>query len=393
MKPTASVIAELFRHAARSPSPHNTQPWVPRFEPAATDSPAKVHLHVDPARTLPIGDPNSEDLHLAMGCWVESFTIAAAEVGLTVDIESVRGRGPALEIRLTISEADRAEEGRGGEADSVAGGRAGGDDAVPSAGHSTRNSGWPSFTSSDLHHRQVDRGPMVRDQESFEAAFTAANHALADSGARLVEVPDPLWEWASTRSARQSFARPAIAKETLEWLRFDSRDPRYGEDGLSKDCLRISGPAARLAARLNTDALRPWIGRLTSAVVGSLELIDDLRDAKPKSSVVVGIPAPSQLNHVILAKDGDRSPRGPSIENDIELGRSLLRIWLLLDRAGLRVDVHSEIKDHPTTRSEISDALLSEFVPRAVPVAAFSAGRSTDAVPRSHRLSVEGMPS
>ncbi|MGO1326116.1 MAG: hypothetical protein ACTMH8_11350, partial [Brevibacterium aurantiacum] len=68
---TATLIAELFAHAARSPSAHNTQPWIPHFAPATTPaSPAEVHVAVDPARTLPVGDPNSQDLHLAMGCWV-----------------------------------------------------------------------------------------------------------------------------------------------------------------------------------------------------------------------------------------------------------------------------------------------------------------------------------
>ncbi|RAG73738.1 hypothetical protein DN536_33845, partial [Burkholderia multivorans] len=83
---------------------------------------------------------------------------------------------------------------------------------------------------------------------------------------------------------------------------------------------------------------------------------------------------------------------------ELRLGRDLLRTWLLFDRAGLRVDVHSEIKDCPETHASLRDLLGrqnssgSETLPDGSarftrPTAAFSVGRSTTRVPRSHRRS------
>lgn len=374
----ATLIAELFEHSARSPSAHNTQPWAPRFVAATTpESPAEVHLAVDPGRTLPVGDPNSQDLHLAMGCWVESFIIAAAEVGLHVDIGSVRGRGPALEILLQLT---------------------------PCPDRPGAPTSWPRFSSADLHHRQVDRGPMVRDDESFATAFGAAERALAASGMALVEVPHELWKTVLVRATRYSYSHKDIFTETLEWLRFNRRDPSYALDGLSAECLQIPQPLATVAARLNSATLRPWIGALTSAALAPADIMDTVRAAMrrrptvgrhaPKKRIVpASAPtgAPMPLHHLVLVKDAATISAAPGslAEQEIELGRNLLRIWLLLDRHHLRVDVHSEIKDCPQTRSQIADCLLRAHSVNAQPVAAFSVGTSTTEVPRSSRRPVE----
>ncbi|WP_193084653.1 nitroreductase family protein [Brevibacterium aurantiacum] len=375
---TAPLIAELFAHAARSPSAHNTQPWIPHFAPATTPaSPAEVHVAVDPARTLPFGDPNSQDLHLAMGCWVESFTIAAAEAGIDVSIGSVRGRGPALEIRLLLT-------------------------ALPDQPGASDL--WPNFTSADLQHRQVDRGPMHRAEEPFASAFSAAERALAASGmasvegTALVEVPHHLWETSLTRATRYSYSHADIFTETLEWLRFDRRATSYSEDGLSADCLQIPRSLAAVAARLNAARLRPWIGGLTSAALAPVEFVDSLRatvvrrtSRDRRSSAPASTDGPAPLHHLVLVKHATAHSAGAHslARQEIELGRNLLRTWLLLDRHDLRVDVHSEIKDCPQTRSAVSDYLLHDHGLHALPVAAFSVGRSTTAVPRSSRRPVE----
>lgn len=374
---TATLIAELFAHAARSPSAHNTQPWMPRFAPAPTpESPAEVHVAVDSGRTLPVGDPNSQDLHLAMGCWVESFAIAAAEVGVHVVIGSVRGRGPALEIRLLLTTLPDQP-------------------SAPAL--------WPRYTSADLHHRQVDRGPMRRAEEPFATAFGAAERALAASGTApaegtaLVEVPHNLWATSLARATRYSYSHADIFTETLEWLRFDRRETSHAEDGLSADCLQIPRPLAAVAARLNTATLRPWISALTSAALAPVELLESVRGSvmrrafrsrRPPAPAFTGGAAP--VHHLVLVRDfTTRSGADSLAKQEIELGQDLLRIWLLLDRHNLRVDVHSEIKDCPQTRSAVSEYLLQVHGKNALPVAAFSVGRSTTEVPRSSRRPVE----
>lgn len=418
---TPALIDELFRHAGRSPSAHNTQPWIPRFVAGDGHSPAEVVLTVDPLRTLPAGDPTFEDLHLSMGCWVESFAIAADEAGLSVETTSIRGCGSALEVRIQIGEGTPSSTASTVAADNGA------------------SDPWPPFGVADLYHRQVDRGPLRRDGAAFASALRAVNSALsatgeplhatgAGSGAELVEIPDQLWKPLQGRSSLYSLSDPAIFRETLDWLRFDSRDPRCFRDGLSANCLRIPPMIAAAAARLNTASLRPWIGSLTSAVLTPVGFAQRIRASLRRRALSEDFgsgegqpPRTTVPHHVILtvddaltataggwSEDHDRSTRDDIVQahvraaQEVEVGRTLLRIWLLFDRCGLRVDVHSELKDCPETKAELSAFLARRSLvesattelpspqnsprSRRRPIAAFSVGRSTSEVPRSHRL-------
>lgn len=394
---SASLLTSLFHTAARAPSAHNTQPWVPTVESIAADgSSAEVALTVDPDRTLPVGDPRSEDLHLSLGCWIEAFAIAASGADLGIAVASVDGWGRSLTVGLHVRvDASDPDDGR----------------------HSPEGT-WPRFTVADLEHRQVDRGPLARDDPAFAAAVTAANTALAGSGARLVEVPDSLWSRLLDRAEHWSFSTPGVFAETLGWLRFDTRDPAYRADGLNAECLRIPPRAARAAGVLNRARLRPVIARALAGALAPVGWLQGRRryseDAVPERT---GAP-----HHLVLAvtEDGgteqtSSSSAGATPEGavskgaarELHLGRELLRLWLLLDRAGLRVDVHSEIKDCPKTHGILREMLDRGHPDRGGdapdarrsddgtghddngtftrPIAAFSVGRSTTKVPRSHR--------
>lgn len=394
-------IKELFAHAARSPSAHNAQPWVPRLVRAPAQvgaeakvgaeanedpQPAEVVVTVDPTRCLPAGDPEHLDLHLAMGCWVESFSIAAAEVGLDVGLDSVEGRGPDLEIRLRL--------------------QASADGALLNGG------AWPRFTTADLHHRQVDRGPLARDDEAFSTAFAQINEALSDLRLRLVIVPDALWRTLLGRASIATTSRPRIFAEALDWCRFDKRDPRYFEDGLTAECLRLSPVLALPGSRLNIPALRRLIAAGAAGAVLPVSVVAKILAARRLSAAEVGsrfdrggdaemtadrrgdrrLPGP---HHVILVAEETAGTRC-STRRELDMGRNLLRTWLLFDRFGLRVDVHSELKDCPETNQSLRQFLAradstsssasagpKQRSPR--PVAAFTVGRSRTPVPRSHR--------
>ncbi|WP_137826634.1 hypothetical protein [Brevibacterium sp. 2SA] len=404
----AALLTDLIATAGRSPSAHNTQPWLPRAAKIADDgSSAELVLTVDPARTLPAGDPRSEDLHLSIGCWVEALSIAAAEAGLAAAITGVDGWGPSLDVRLRVTVSDDPR-GQRSAATGV-------DREARDGDHRDR----PAFTAADLRHRQVDRGPLSRDDSAFAEAVGHADAALAPAGARLVEIPDDEWSDLLTRAARHSFADPAVFAETLAWLRLDPADPAYRQDGLSADCLRIPVAAARLAGALNRPRLRPFLARALATALAPAEWVEGLRgsrrdqrreagrppvghertgsapddDAAPAEDSAPGRPDPASRrpgsattsartgapHHVVLAvtEDGDDAAR------EIALGRALLRTWLLFDRAGLRVDVHSEIKDCPATHARLRDRLGDG--PATRPLAAFSVGRSTTPVPRSAR--------
>jgi nitroreductase len=68
---------ELVAAATRAPSRHNTQPWRFRFEPASQT----IDLYADPARTLPVGDPDGRAVHIACGAALFNLRLAAAVAG------------------------------------------------------------------------------------------------------------------------------------------------------------------------------------------------------------------------------------------------------------------------------------------------------------------------
>lgn len=396
----AKLLRELFTHAGSAPSAHNTQPWLPEIT-RLDDSTAEVTVRVDAARTLPLGDPRSEDLHLAMGCWVESFVIAAAESGLDAQVGSVCGLGPTLEIGLHVRPAPTTTD----------------DDTSPLPAAP----GWPGFGTADLRHRQVDRGRLARDDARFEQAMEEIARGLDGSGACLVEIRHSLWRRLLRQSTLYSYSEAAIFAETLEWLRFDRRSPLYTQDGLTAECLRIGSPWAQLAGVMDRRPLHPWIARLASALLSPATLLGSLgpdrrRKRQTGEDVGRGTGPHDVAHHVVLVvadqelananrentdrNNSGREDTGRACERgnaafEVEMGRNLLRIWLLLDRHGLRVDVHSEVKDCPRTHAQLRshlgvvDTRSAPTRTRLRPIAVFSLGRSTTSVPRSHRLTVQ----
>ncbi len=73
------AIAELLRAAVAAPSLHNTQPW----RLWATTSGAGIEIYVDPARTLPVGDPKGRAAYLACGAALFNVPAAAHRERLT----------------------------------------------------------------------------------------------------------------------------------------------------------------------------------------------------------------------------------------------------------------------------------------------------------------------
>ncbi len=71
------LVAELVTAATLAPSRHNTQPWRFRFEPASQT----IDLYADPARTLPVGDPDGRAVHIACGAALFNLRLAATVAG------------------------------------------------------------------------------------------------------------------------------------------------------------------------------------------------------------------------------------------------------------------------------------------------------------------------
>lgn len=351
--PAAALRTRWIAVAGCAPSAHNTQPW--QASPTATG----VRLAVDPARTLPAADPRHEDLHLSLGCWVEALAIAAAESGWTLQAGPVSGAGPelALDCRFTRTPA-----------------------TVPAG-----------FTVRELRARQVDRGRLLPDARALDAAIAEFAVLPRRSDLAVAELPEPLFSGLRARAATQVFSTPAMAAETLDWLRLDPRDPAYRRDGLTADCLRLPA-GSRVLAPLLTGRAAPGTARVLARVEPlarrALGAAAGLAARPAAAAVLSGIGSavpgggapPARL---VVTSDAPGS--GADAAAGIARGRDLLRLWLVLARHGLRVAVHSEIKDCPDTRAGLR-AHLARRGWEGEPCGVFSAGRSTSAPPRAPRL-------
>jgi len=98
-RPSRRLIDELVRAAVAAPSMHNTQPWRFRIQ----DAGSTIELHLDPARMLPVGDPDGRAVHIACGAALLNVRVAVADAGLRPDIRLLPSPDQSLllaEIRL-----------------------------------------------------------------------------------------------------------------------------------------------------------------------------------------------------------------------------------------------------------------------------------------------------
>jgi hypothetical protein len=206
------------------------------------------------------------------------------------------------------------------------------------------------FTGADLEHRRTSR--LAYAPGRIED-LTAARAQLRD-GEQLHELSARSVVELFSRADRHVYKTPPVVEELRAWLRLDPADPRYVEDGLNADCLDLS----RLEARALSVALRPRV----------LPLVR--RALTAASSRVLA------RDHSILVLEGPR--------DDVrESGRSLLRLWLALDRDGYRTHPLSQLIDSDETLATLANRLS---VPSERLLAVFRAGRSPEPA-RSHRLS------
>lgn len=79
--PSAARVVEL---ACRAPSVHNTQPW--RWRVDEDGDVARVELHADRTRQLPVADPDGRSLLLSCGAALHHARVAAASLGYDVAV-------------------------------------------------------------------------------------------------------------------------------------------------------------------------------------------------------------------------------------------------------------------------------------------------------------------
>jgi hypothetical protein len=275
----------------RSPSAHNTQPWLLDY------SPERVELRFDPARALPVGDPTERDLFLSLGALVEAALISASASDVAVEFV------PAVD-------AERRRVGAFVQA------------AEPYV---------TPFTPEDLERRRTSR--LEYEPERLGDDDLAAVRNQLDENAELHELPTrDLVELAAVAD-RHLYESPDVVEELRSWLRLSPRHPRYEQDGLSYECLDLSRVEAAAAAI----ALRPPVYKL----VRRLRLHRTFAAATAKLLDREG-------SAVVLAAAGETP------EEVLGHGRTLLRVWLALTQRGLYTHPLSQILDCPETARELA---------------------------------------
>lgn len=351
-----ATFERVFATAGWAPSAHNTQPWLPQVT-SVSESRASVTVRVDPQRTLPVTDPHAMDLGLSLGCWVEVANIALGVAGAHFSEVRVLGEGHGMWLEL-----EAAEVGTG-------------------AGPSTyETDSGASFEPAEVFDRQVDRGKLVPCTDRLETAlseFAKTNFAYTSGPIASAQIPEATWSAASRYAQAAALSPREALDETLEWLRLDDTDPRYYQDGLTAETLRIPRAVARTGARL--------------VKAGSDTLLNAVSRTGMWSTMLPTFASRKAPDRVVLALHRDHASQ-VSAEEWVQAGRDLLRLWLILARHGLRVAVESQLKDNPLSVAMLCDVLRrTDPHGRFVPFAVFSVGESAGEVPKSHRL-VEQRP-
>lgn len=77
----SDVRRAALSYAILAPNPHNRQPWLVDL---GTDG--SVTLFADTERLLPETDPHGRQILIGLGCFIETFVIAAQELGQATDV-------------------------------------------------------------------------------------------------------------------------------------------------------------------------------------------------------------------------------------------------------------------------------------------------------------------
>ncbi|ACV05330.1 hypothetical protein I6I18_12420 [Kytococcus sedentarius] len=318
MKPPAARLMARRADWQRAPSAHNTQPWT-----VTVTGDARLVIGWDAARTLPLGDPTGRDLMLSLGCVAEALAVVAADLGFAAHVDWAVDRAACRAGAVVLTGADQSADLLSGELLMA------------------------------LRERRTARGQHVQHPSADEVQALAGT-----AGVDAVVLPGALVDELLPVADRWSMEGPA-ADELAQWLRLDRADPRYVQDGLSDRALELSRPEAAGLRWAMHPRIAPWLRR-----TGAMRVLARQATVRPVGTVVA-LTDPADLSDEELA----------------ELGRRLLRLWLVADRSRWSAHPLSQLLDCPETQEALGGAL------GAAPYAVFRLGRPASRPVRSARLS------
>ncbi|MEU4688940.1 nitroreductase family protein [Actinoplanes sp. NPDC023714] len=191
--PSRAILTDCVRSAGTAPSLHNSQPWLFRVAPPAID------VFADPARRLPVVDPEGREHLISVGAAVLTLRLAVRHAGYSVRTELRAGdltSGDAPSLAATVIAGRPRRPDRVTEALAA---------AIPHR-HTNR---WP-FAQVAVPADAIERLRAAAREEG--ATLTLAPPAARDAILGLARAAD---RWLSTR--------PHHAEEIARWTGRDVR--------------------------------------------------------------------------------------------------------------------------------------------------------------------------
>ena len=313
----------------RAPSAHNTQPWLVRFGDNS------LELFLNEKRMISAIDPeNIEALH-AVGAVLENIILTLNHLNMKVDY--------SIANELSFNKA-----------------------IVKVQWHESKE------VSGDSLYLQIPLRRTARDAYINELVAPQTLNELRgicqpQCELKFLTKQEELNSIRSlvTEATLTQFEDKEVASELYEWLRFSRRKKEWFRDGLNAECMAWSGFDTFMSKVL----LKPKVLSLLSKIKLSSILFGNNKLHSPFAPVI----------SLLVLKNH-------SIQNRVEAGRSLQRIWLKASEQGLVTHPISAAVDVEHTRGLVKD--LFEVNRETPHVILFRLGR-TQKITRSHRLPVD----
>jgi hypothetical protein len=296
-----SVWTDLVDVARYAPSPHNIQPWRLRVA-----SEYEAELLYEPRRLLHETDPSGRFVTVGLGIFVETLSVAAAQLRLVVRVELLgeppagRDGPPARFAHLTLIPGDRAE----------------------------------AFAPELIQDRRTSR--VAYDGQPVDAHVLAELEAIASAhGQRLVTSSEPELVRFVLELNRQALffdmTDPSARAEVGSWLRFSERQARRTGDGFAPACLGFPGWLLY--------AFFHWRAAFDLPGIRQLVRASYLRTMHG-TATVAWLYAPFE-----------------SVDDWFEAGRTLCRLWLAMTARGIYMHPFGSIVTNAAANANLKQCI------------------------------------
>jgi len=213
----------LIQAALRCPSPHNTQPWRIKIRDGA-----HATLFMERARTLPDEDVTGQFLRCAMGLFLESLSLLAANANYHFQYSLAEDHGASDQIKFAEMELV----------------------------HGAEVSSYPNeLFQKRLTSRLASNGVLIDPVTETELKTFGQR-----DGYRYDQINDPVLIEkiiaANIRAVNHDLNVPAYHDEIFRWFRYSDEEARTMADGLDYRCMGV--PSSQLKLMKSLPGVMKW---------------------------------------------------------------------------------------------------------------------------------------